>query len=187
MLLRVHSEQCSFVKVRNAACRDIRPYDQRASPFLHVHWTRAQSVLVHHAFGVQVGEGRSFLHVRQHGQVMHPEPAVLSTSAPTIGEHLYEHVLVDGVVTFAQSFGAVLVGGSETIVRLATQPHKPVTGPPDLEQTRCPLVVRLARLSARLVADPRPIGESTVHVFVLMFIATFGRQPFGSVSEIMFS
>ena len=74
---------------------------------------------------------------------MHPEPAVLSTSAPTVGEHLQERVFVDGVVTLGQSFGAVLVGGSETIVRLAAQPHEPVTGPLDLEQTRCPLVVRL--------------------------------------------
>ena len=65
---------------------------------------------------------------------MHPESAVLSTSAPTVGEHLQERVLVDGVVTLAQSFGAVLVGGSETIVRLAAQPHEPVTGPLDLEQ-----------------------------------------------------
>ena len=58
---------------------------------------------------------------------MHPEPAVLSTSAPTVGEHLQERLLVDGVVTFAQTFGAVLVGGSETIVRLAAQPHESVT------------------------------------------------------------
>ena len=118
---------------------------------------------------------------------MDPEPTVLSTSAPTVGEHLQERVLVDGVVTLAQSFGAVLVGGSETIVRLAAQPHEPVTGPLDVEQTRCPLVIRLARLTARLVTDPRTIGESTAHVLVLMFVVTFGRQPFGSMSEIMFS
>ena len=94
--------------------------------FLHVHRTRAHPVLVHHAFGVEVGDSHSFLHVRQHGRVTHPEPAVLSTSAPTVGEHLQKHVLVDVVVTFAQSFGAVFVGRSETIVRLATQPHEPV-------------------------------------------------------------
>ena len=120
--------------------------------FLHVHRTRAHPVLVHHAFGVEVGESRSFLHVRQHGRVTHPEHAVLSTSAPTVGEHLQERVLVDVVMTFAQSFGAVFVGGSETIVRLATQPHEPVTGPLHLEHTRCPLVVRPARLTAHLVA-----------------------------------
>ena len=87
--------------------------------FLHVHRTRAHLVLVHHAFGVEVGESSSFLHVRQHGRVTHPEPAVLSTSAPTVGEHLQERVLVDVVVTFAQSFGAVFVGGSETGVLLS--------------------------------------------------------------------
>ena len=107
--------------------------DQRASPFLHVHRACAQSILVHHAFGVKVGDGRALLHVRQHGRVTHPEPEVLSTSAPTVGEYLYERVVVDGVETFAQSFGAVVVGGSETIVRLAAQPHEPVTGTLDLE------------------------------------------------------
>ena len=94
---------------------------------------------MHNAFGVEVGEGRSFLHVRQHGRMIHPEPAVLSTSAPAVGEHVHERVLVDLVMTFAQSFGAVLVGGllylSETIVRLATQPHEPVTGPLHPEQS----------------------------------------------------
>ena len=77
--------------------------------FLHVHRTRAHPVLVLHAFGVEVGEGRPFLHVRQHGRVTHSEPAFLSTSAPTVGEHLQERVLVDVVVTFPQSFGAVFV------------------------------------------------------------------------------
>ena len=160
---------------------------QRASPYLHVHRTRGHPVLVHHAFGVKVGEGRPFLHVRQHGRFMHPESTVLSTSAPTVGEHLQERILVDDVVTFAQSFGAVLVGGSETIVRLATQPHEPVTGPLDLEQSQCPLVERSARLTARLDSDPRSIGESTAHVLVPMFVATFGREPFGAMSEIMIS
>ena len=79
------------------------------------------------------------------------------------------------------------VGGSETIVRLATQPNEPVTGQLHLEQARCPLVVRPARLTARLVADPRSIGESTAHVLVPMVVATFGRQPFGAVPEVMFS
>ena len=117
----------------------------------------------------------------------HPEPAVLSTSAPTVGEHLQESVLVDIVVTFAQSFGAVFVSGPETIVRLATQPHESVTGPLHFEQTRCPLVVRPACLTSRLIAEPRSIGESTAHVLVPMFVATFGRQPYGAVPEVMFS
>ena len=78
--------------------------------------------------------------------------------------------------------GARLCQLAETIVPLAAQPHKPVTGPFHLEQTRCPLIV----LTARLVAHPRSIGESTVHVLVPMVVATFGR-PFGAVSEIMFS
>ena len=152
---------------------------QRASPFLYVHRTRGHPVLVHHAFGVKVGEGIPFLHVRQHARFIHPET--------TVGEHRQERILVDGVVPFVQSFGAVLVGGSETIVRLATQPHEPGTGPLDLEQTRCPLVERSSRLTARLVSDPRSIGEATAHVVVPMIVATFGREPFGTMSEIMFS
>ena len=160
---------------------------QRASSFLYVHRTRGHPVLVHHAFGVKVGECIPYLHVRHHDRFMHPETTVRSTSAPTVGEHRQERVLVDGVVPFAQSFGAVLVGGSETIVRLATQPHEPGTGPLDLEQTRCPLVERSSRLTARLVSDPRSIGEATAHVFVPMIVATFGREPFGLMSEIMFS
>ena len=140
-----------------------------------------------YAFGVKVGEGSSFLHVRQHGRFMRAETTVRSTSTPTVGEHRQERILVDDVVQFAQSFGAVLVGGSETIVRLATQPHEPGTGPLDLEQTRCPLVERSSRLTARLVSDPRSIGEATAHVVVPMVVATFGREPFGTMSEIMFS
>ena len=127
-------------------------------------------------------EGRPFLHVRQHGRLTHPEPAVLSTSAPTVGEHHHKRVLVDVVVSFAQSFGAVFVSGSKTIVRLASQPHKPVSGPFHHEQTRCPLIVRPARFTARLVADSRSICESTVHVLVPMVVATFGE-----VSEVVFS
>ena len=44
-----------------------------------------------------------------------------------------------------------------------------------------------ARLTARLVTDPRSIDESTVHVLVPMFVAIFGRQPFGVEPEVMFS
>ena len=160
--------------------------DQSASPYLHVHRTRGHPV-VHHAFGVEVGEDRLFQHVRQHGRVMPPEPAVRSTSAPTVGEHLQERILVNCVVKFAQSFGAVFVGGSETIVRLPTQPHESITRPLDLEQTRCPLVECSSRLTARLVPDPRSIGESTAYVLVPMFVATFEREPFGTMSEIMIS
>ena len=135
---------------------------QRASPFLHVHCTRGQPVLVHHAFGVEVGEGRPFLHVRQHGRVMHSESAVRSSSAPMVGEHLQERILVYGVLTFAQSFGALLVGGSETIVRLATQPHESVTGPLDLEQTRCPLVLPYSTPRPRSMVDRRVDSVCTI-------------------------
>ena len=113
--------------------------------------------------------------------MLHSESSILSTSTPTVGEHVEESVLVDLVVTFVQSFCAVLVGGYETMVRLAAQSHELVTGPLHLEQTRCPLVVRLARLTARLGVSKRVIGESTAHVLAPMFVATFGREPFGAV------
>ena len=143
------------------------------SPYLHVRRTRAQAVLVHHAFGVEVGESRSFLHVRHHGRFIHPKPAVLSTSAPTTGEHLQERLLVDGVVSFAQTFGAVLVGGSETIVRLAAQTHESVARPFYLEQSRSSLVERSSHLAALSVSDPLSVGESTAHILVPMSVATF--------------
>ena len=157
--------------------------DQSASPLVCVHRALGPPVLVHHAFGIKVGEGRPFLHVRQHVRVTHPEHAVLSTSVPMEGEHVQERVLVHLVVTFPQYCGAVLVGDSKTIIRLAVQTHEPVTGPLHLEQTRCPFVVRSARLTARLVTGPWQTGESTAHVFVLTFVATLGREPFGAVPE----
>ena len=158
-----------------------------ASSYLHVRRTCAQAILVHHAFGVEVGESRSFLHVRHHGRFIHPKPAVLSASAPTTGEHFQERLLVDGVVSFAQTFGAVLVGGSETIVRLATQTHEPVARPFHLEQSRSSLVERSSHLAALFASDPLSVGESTAHVLVPMRVATFRREPFGSMSKIMFS
>ena len=144
-----------------------------ASPYLHVRRTRAQAVLVHHAFGVEVGESRSDLHVRHHGRFIHPKPAVLSASAPTTGEHLQERLLVDGVVPFAQTFGAVLVGGSETIVRLAAQTHESVARSFHLEQSRSSLVERSSPLATLFVSDPLSVGESTAHVLVPMRVATF--------------
>ena len=158
-----------------------------ALSYLHVRRTRAQAVLVHHAFGVEEGESSSDLHVRHHDRFIHPKPAVLSASAPTTGEHLQERLLVDGVVPFAQTFGAVLVGGSETIVRLAAQTHESITRPFHLEQTRSSLVERSSPLAALFISNPLSVGESTAHVLVSMSVATFRREPFGSMTKIMFS
>ena len=119
-----------------------------ASSFLHVHRTRAHPVFEHHAFCIEVGESSSFLHIRQHGRVVHPEPAILSTTAPSIGEYLEERIFIDLVVTFAQTFRAILVGGSEAIVCFAAQPHEPVARPLHLEQTGRPLVICFARNTA---------------------------------------
>ena len=67
---------------------------------------RGHPILVHHAFGVNVGKAAL--------------PARTSTRSSDAPGTRDSFKLRSGVVTFAQSFGAVLVGGSETIVRLAT-------------------------------------------------------------------
>ena len=164
--------------------------DLRHPPFFcssHVHGNGVQPVYEHHAFRVDARERCTFLHVTQHRRVVDAEPTILCATLPTVGEHVQERVLVDGVVTFAQSFGDVLVDGTETIVRLAAQPDESVAGPLQLEQTRCPLVVPFARDAARLGAGPRATGESTAHVPGRVVGTFFGREPFGAVPEVMFT
>ena len=41
------------------------------------------------------------------------------TTAPSVFQHCQERVLVNVVVTFAQTFRAILVGGTKTVVGLA--------------------------------------------------------------------
>ena len=78
-----HMKRCFY-------CASIITYEARSECidffciFLHVHRTRAHPVLVHHAFGVEVGESRTFMYVRQHGPVVHQKSTVLCTSAPPI-------------------------------------------------------------------------------------------------------
>ncbi len=59
-------------------------------------------------------------------------------------QHGEESVLVNVVVTFAQTFRAILVGGTKTVVGLAAQTDESVSAPFYLEQTRRSLVESLA-------------------------------------------
>ena len=111
----------------------------------------AQPVLEHHALRVEVHERCTFLHVRQHGGVVEAEPAILSATAPPIGEDVEERNLGGLGVMFDQTFRAVLVVGSKAIVRIAAQS---VAVPLHLEQTGSPLVVSFACDTARFGAGP---------------------------------
>ena len=95
--------------------------------------------------------------------------------------HVQERILVDLVVKFVLSFGAVPVGNAETMVRLATQPHEPATCQIHLEQTQGPLIVRISREVAWVGDGLRATGDSPVHVLGLMVGTTFEREPFGAV------
>ena len=116
---------------------------------------------------------------------MHPETAVGSAATAPICQHGEEGFFVDGVLTFAQTFRATFVGGTKTIVRLAAQTNESVAAPFHLEHTGRPLVECLACNATRLGGRPRASSESGLDVFILVLVATFGRQPFGSVAEVM--
>ena len=68
---------------------------------------------------------------------------------------------------------------------LAAQTNESVAAPFPLEQTGRPLVERLARNATRLGGRPRASSVSGLDVFILVLVAAFGRQPFGSVAEVM--
>ena len=171
-------------------CASIITYEARSECidffyiFLHVHRTRAHPVLVHHAFGVEVGESHTFMYVRQHGPVVHQKSTVLSTSAPPI---------VPGTCPRRSRFGDCSSLWCCTCRWLRSNSTsscptpRTVSGPLHLEHTRCPLVVHFARNAARLGAGPQATGESTAHVFSLTIDATFGREPFGVVQTVMLS
>ena len=116
---------------------------------------------------------------------MHPEAAVGPAATAPIRQHDEEGVFVDRVLTLADTFRAALVSRSEAIIRLATQTNESVAAPFHLEQTGRPLVERLARNAARLGGHPRASTQSGLDVFILVLVAAFDRQPFGSVAVVM--
>ena len=54
------------------------------------------------------------------------KPRIEPTTATSVFQHGEESVLVNVVVTFAQTFRAILVGGTKTVVGLAAQTDESV-------------------------------------------------------------
>ena len=111
--------------------------------------------------------------------------AVGPAATAPIRQHGEEGFFVDGVLTLAQTLRAALVSRAETVVRLAAQTNESVPAPFHLEQTGRPLVERLACETTRLSGRSRASSESGLDVSILVLVAAFGRQPFGSVAIVM--
>ena len=90
-------------------------------------------------------------------------------------------------MTFAQSFRAILVGGTKTVIGLATQTDESVSAPFYLEQARRSLVESPACETTGLGGRPWATGYSSTDIVVFVFVATFGRKPLGSMSELMYA
>ena len=103
----------------------------------------------------------------------------------SVCQHGEEGVFVDVVLAFVEAFRAVLIGRTEAVIGLTTQSNESVTAPLNLEQSRRPLVVRLAREATRLGGCPRESGETSLDVVVFVLVAALGRKPFGSVAEVV--
>ena len=157
------------------------------SPRLQVQGRRAQSVGEDFAFRVEVGKCSFLLDVGHHGRITHAEAPIDPTTTPAIREHGEKGVFVDVVVTFAEAFRAVLVSRAGAVVRLAAQTYESVTAPFYLEQARGPLVESLACDATRFCGRPRASSETSLDVVVFVLVTTFGRQPFGTVAEIVLS
>ena len=91
----------------------------------------------------------------------------------------------DAVLPFAQTFRAILVGGTKTVVDIAAQTDESVSAPFYLEQARRLIVESLAYETSRLGGRPWATGYSSTDIVVFVFVATFGRKPLGSVSEVV--
>ena len=103
--------------------------------YLHVQMSGGDTVFQYFSCRVEVREGGPFLHVCQHGRICHLEPAIPPAAVPSTSQHVEERVFVDRVLALAQTFRAVLVGGSETIVRLITQTDEAVAAPFHFKET----------------------------------------------------
>ena len=138
----------------------------------------------HYALPVEVGEGCSLLDVCHHGRIVHPETAVGPAATAPIIQHGEEGFFVDGVLPFAQTFRATFVGGAKTVIRVAAQTNESVAAHFHLDQTTRPLDVRLVRNATRLGGHQHASSHTGLDVFILVLVAAFGRQPFGSVAEV---
>ena len=152
---------------------------------LQVQRCRGYAIGEHYALPVEVGEGCSLLDVCHHGRIVHPETAVGPAATAPIRQNGEEGFFVDGVLTLAQTLRAAFVSRAEAVERLAAQTNESVPAPFHFEQTGRPLVERLACETTRLSGRTRASSQSGLDVLVLMLVAAFGRQPFGSVAEVM--
>ena len=152
---------------------------------LQVQRRRGYAIGEHYALPVEVGEGCSLLDVCHHGRIVHTETAVGPATTAPIRQHGEEGFFVDGVLTLAQTLRAALVSRAEALVRLAAQTNESVPAPFHLEQTGRPLVEHLACEITRLSGRPRASSQSGLDVLVIVLVAAFGRQPFGSVAEVI--
>ena len=94
------------------------------------------------------------MNVRHHGRIAHAKAPIEPITALSVCQHGEEGVLVNVVVTFAQTFRAILVGGTKTVVGLAAQTDGSLSAPFYLEQFRRPLVECLACETTRLGGCP---------------------------------
>ena len=72
--------------------------------------------------------------VRHHGRIAHAKTPIEPTTAPSVCQHGEKSVLVNVVVPFAQTFRAILVGGTKTVVGFAAQTDESVSVPFYFEQ-----------------------------------------------------
>ena len=140
--------------------------------YLHVQMSGGDTVFQYFSCRVEVREGGPFLHVCQHGRICHLEPAIPPAAVPSKIQHVEERVLVDRVPALAQTFRAVLVGGSETIVRLITQTDEAVAAPLHFKKAWR----SFAGGAATLDRFPHLTVESTSDVCLLVFGATDTRS-----------
>ena len=146
---------------------------------------RTKPILQNFSLWIEIRERRSLLYVRHHGRIAYPETAINATATTSVCQHGEEGVFVDVILAFAEALRAVLIGGTETVVRLAAQTNESVPAPLNLEQSRRPLVEGLARDATRLGGCPRESDETSLDVFCLVIITAFSREPFGSVTEVV--
>ena len=147
---------------------------------LQVQRCRGYAIVEHYALPVEIGEGCSLLDVCHHGRIMHPETADGPAATAPIRQHGEECFFVDGVLTLAQTIRAALVSRAEAVVRLDAQTNESVPAPFHLEQTGV-----LLSNALRAEQHDSVVVLSGLDVLVLVLVAAFGRQPFGSVAEVM--
>ena len=111
---------------------------------------------------------------------MHPEASIGPAATESIRQHGEEYFFVGGILTVADTLRAALVSRAEAIAHT----NESVAAPFHLEQTGRPLVERLARNTTRPSGRPRASNQSGLEVFIIVLVAAFGRQPFGSVAEV---